>query len=195
MTSNLTSFRILVLIAATAWSLPSRADIAPSCDSLDTLITCDAKDVGKPCQGAGQCYAETCGNLAAGMTVYKCDVCATVVAAPDGGCDHTPPGTACGDGGTCAHLQPFCTSTGGYACVSPAAAQPTGPPAGESGGTGGSSGAGGGGGTGVAVCPSCKSSGGCDVAPRATGPGAIALGLLAVGMLAFLYDRRRKGRR
>jgi hypothetical protein len=191
MTSNLAPFRILVLIAATAWSLPSRADIAPGCDALDALITCDAKDVGKPCQGAGQCYAETCGNLAAGMTVYKCDVCATVVSAPDGGCDQTPPGTACGDGGTCAHLQSFCTSTGGYACVAPAGAQPTGPPAGESGGTSGSTG---GGGTGVAVCPACKGSG-CDVAPRATGPGAIALGLMIVGMAALFYDRRRKRRR
>jgi MYXO-CTERM domain-containing protein len=203
---SVAALRVLALIGATAWSLPSRADIAPTCDSLDALITCEAKDVGKACQGGGQCYAETCGNLAAGMTIYKCDVCATVVSAPDGGCDHTPPGTACGDGGTCAHLQSFCTSTGGYACVAPSTAQPSGPPAGESGGTagsgaGGSTGAAGNGGaggssggTGGAVCPSCKSSGGCDVSPRAAGPGAIALGLLVIGALAFLYDRRRKRR-
>src|SRR5665213_838211 len=171
MISNLTSFRVLVLIVVTAWSLPSRADIPAACDTLDDLITCDAKDVGKPCQGTGQCYAEVCGTLVSGMTVYKCDVCPTMVSAPDGGCDHTPPGTACGDGGTCAHLQSFCNpTTPGYGRVSPTAARPTGPPAGEGGG-------------------------GCDVGPRASGPGAIALGLLVLGMSALLYDRRRKRRR
>jgi hypothetical protein len=171
MTSHATSSAVMLSIALMAWSLPSRADIAGSCDLLDALITCDAKDVGKPCQGAGQCHAEVCGNLAASTTVYKCDVCRTTVSAPDGGCDHTTPGTPCGDGGTCEQLQSFCTSAGGYACVSLAAPRPTGPPAGEGGGSG------------------------CDVGPRATGPGAIALGLLAVGMIALIYDRRRKRRR
>jgi hypothetical protein len=199
--SRLALFRVLVLIAATAWSLPSRADIPPACDVFDALITCDAKDVGKACQGGGQCYAVACGTSTS-MTLYKCDACPAVLSAPDAGCAPSNFGTACGDGGMCSSIQAYCnTSSTKYVCAGAAPAKPTGPPAGESGGAGGnagaggSTGAGGGGGTGVAVCPSCKSNGGCDVAPRATGPGAIALGLLAAGMIALLYDRRRKRRR
>ncbi|HZL21348.1 MAG TPA: hypothetical protein VFG23_26680 [Polyangia bacterium] len=232
-TLKLTSFRVLVLIVATAWSLPSRADIPPACDVFDALITCDAADVGKACQGGGQCYAVSCGT-STHMTLYKCDACPAILSAPDAGCAPSNFGTTCGDGGMCASIQAYCnTSPTKYVCAGTAPAKPTGPPVGESGGAGGSSGAGNGGasggsggvggsgasggtgvlggssgaagtgaggstgagGTGVAVCPSCKSSGGCDVAPRATGPGAIALGLLAIGMLALLYDRRRKRRR
>jgi hypothetical protein len=202
---NLALFRILVPIVATAWSLPSRADIPPACDVFDTLITCDAKDVGKACQGGGQCYTVVCGTSTS-MTLYKCDTCPAILSAPDAGCAPTNFGTACGDGGVCRSIQAYCTSSSKYVCAGPATGTPTGPLAGESGDAGGSGGAGGsgaagsvgaggGGGTGVAVCPSCKSNGGCDVAPRATGPGAIALGLLAAGMIALLYDRRRKRRR
>ncbi len=235
-TSSSNWVRGLILIAATLWSLPSRADVAPTCAAFDALITCDARDVGKACQGGGQCYAVSCGT---GMTVYKCDACPAILSAPDAGCEPSKFGTACGDGGMCSSTQAYCnTSSTKFVCAGPTPAKPTGPPAGESGGAGGSglggggasggsgvggagagggnasggsgvggAGAGGGNasggsgvvggqsGTGAAACPSCKSSGGCDVAPRATGPGAIALALLAVGMLALLYDRRRKRRR
>jgi hypothetical protein len=216
---------VLVMLIALVWAVPSRADVAPICSAFDSLVTCDAKDVGKPCQGGGQCYAVSCGT---GMTVYKCDACPAILPAPDAGCQPSKFGTACGDGGMCSSTQPYCnTSSIKYVCAGPAPAKPTGPPVGES-GTGGGSGAGGGtatggagggvstggaggggtvtggtgggsmptgaGGTGPAACP-CGSSGGCDVAPRGTGPAAIALGLLAVGILALLYDRRRKRRR
>ena len=104
-TSNLW-FRGLVLIAATVWSLPSRADIAPTCGAFDALITCDAKDVGKACQGGGQCYAVSCGT---GMTVYKCDACPAILSAPDAGCEPSKFGTACGDGGMCSSTRPTAT--------------------------------------------------------------------------------------
>ena len=193
-TAKLALFRSLLLIVATAWSMPSRADIPPACDVLDALITCDAADVGKACQGGGQCYAVVCGTTT-GMTLYKCDTCPVILSAPDAGCAPSNFGTACGDGGVCRSIQAYCTSSTKYVCAGPATGTPTGPPAGESGGAGGSTGAGAAGGTGVAVCPSCKSNGGCDVAPRATGPGAIALGLLAMGMIALLHDLHRKRRR
>jgi hypothetical protein len=229
MTSSLKCVKRLIMVAATLWSLPSRADVAPTCNAFDALITCDAKDVGKACQGGGQCYAVSCGT---GMTVYKCDACPAILSAPDAGCEPSKFGTACGDGGMCASTQAYCnTSSTKFVCAGPTPPKPTGPPTGENGGASGSTGTAGGnglggggasggsgvgggsggtggdnasggsgvvggqGGAGVAACPSCKSSGGCDVAPRATGPGAIALGLLAVGMLALLYDRRRKRRR
>jgi len=132
------------------------------------------------------------------MTLYKCDSCPAIMSAPDAGCAPATLGTACGDGGTCSTTPAYCnTSSTKYVCSGPAPAKPTGPPAGES-GAGGSSGAGGNSGNagtgGGAACPSCGSSG-CDVAPRATGPGAIALGLLALGTAALIYDRRRKRRR
>lgn len=224
-TSNLKWLWGLVMVVATAWSVPSRADVAPTCSGFDTLITCDAKDVGKACQGGGQCYAVSCGT---GMTLYKCDACPAIILAPDAGCEPSKFGTACGDGGMCSSTQAYCnTSSTKFVCAGPTPAKPTGPPAGENGGAGGSGagsggasggtggassngGAGGGnasggsgvtggnsggGGTGAASCPTCKSSGGCDVAPRATAPGAIALALLAIGLLALLYDRRSKRRR
>jgi hypothetical protein len=201
MLTNLTSLRILVVAAAVAWASPSRADLPPTCDYFDSLITCNAADVGKPCQGGGQCYAAVCGNVGGGMTIYKCDVCPPISASADAGCAPGTSGTACGDGGTCAHIEPYCNPPSSYGCVGPAPAKPTGPPAGESAGAsgargGGGGGAGGGAGVGGAgVCPSCGKGGGCDVAPRASGPGVIALGLLIVGALALVYDRRRKRRR
>ena len=208
MTTYLSSLlRLLVLVAATAWAVPSRADVLPGCTAFDTLITCAETDVGKPCQGGGQCYAVSCGTgTAPTMTIYKCDACPAIVSAPDAGCEPSKFGTACGDGGMCSSSQAYCNTSSKYFCAGPVPPKPTGPPVGESGGTGGSGSGGasanggaggnvGGAGGGVAVCPSCKSNGGCDVAPRATGPGAIALGLLIVGMAALFYDRRRKRRR
>ena len=145
-TSSLNWFRSLVLIVATAWSLPSRADVAPTCGAFDALITCDAKDVGKACQGGGQCYAVSCGT---GMTVYKCDACPAILSAPDAGCEPSKFGTACGDGGMCSSTQAYCnTSSTKYICAGPTPAKPTGPPAGENGGAGGSTGLGGGSGMG-----------------------------------------------
>ena len=190
------SLGLLVLAAATAWALPSRADIAPTCNAFDALITCAEADVGKACQGGAHCYAVSCDT----GTVYKCDACPAILSAPDAGCAPSNFGTACGDGGTCSSIQAYCnTSATKYVCSGPAPSKPTGPPVGGGGGAGaggsGSAGAGGNGGSGVAACPSCKSSGGCDVAPRAMGPGAIALGLLTAGMAALFYDRRRKRRR
>ncbi len=247
-TSNLKLLSVLVVSIATGWALPSRADVAPTCGAFDALITCDAKDVGKACQGGGQCYAVSCGT---GMTVYKCDACPAILAAPDAGCEPSKFGTACGDGGMCSSTQAYCNSSSTkYVCAGPTPPKPTGPPAGEggaggagatggnggagatsasggnggagatsatggNGGAGATSASGGNGGAGAtsasggngalggnvgaagagAACQSCGSSGGCDVAPRATGPAAIALGLLAVGALALLHDRRRRRRR
>jgi hypothetical protein len=197
MTMSSTLLRSLVFAAVMAWALPSRADIPPACDAFDALITCAAADVGKACQGGGQCYAVSCGT-STGMTLYKCDACPAILSAPDAGCAPASFGTACGDGGTCSTTPAYCnTSAMKYVCSGPAPTKPTGPPAGEAGGSGGGGGsaAGGHGGSGqVADCPACKSSG-CDLAPRATGPGAIALGLLAVGMAALLVDRRRRRKR
>jgi hypothetical protein len=195
-TMSPTPLRSLVIAAVMAWALPSRADIPPACDAFDALITCAAADVGKACQGGGQCYAVSCGT-STGMTLYKCDACPAILSAPDAGCAPAKFGTACGDGGTCSTTPAYCnTSSMKYVCSGPAPAKPTGPPAGETGGSGGGGGsaAGGQGGRGVSDCPACKSSG-CAVAPRATGPDAIALGLLIVGLAALFYDRRRKRRR
>ena len=228
------------MVAATAWATPSRADVLPGCTAFDALITCAEADVGKPCQGGGQCYAVSCGTgMAPTMTIYKCDACPAIVSAPDAGCEPSKFGTACGDGGMCSSSQAYCNTSSKYFCAGPVPPKPTGPPIGESGGANGGVGGnvggaggnvggvggnvggaggnvggaggdvggaggdvggsvgnvGGTGGSGVAVCPSCKSTGGCDVAPHAAGPGAIALGLLIVGMAALFYDRRRKRRR
>ncbi len=207
-----------------AWSPPARADIPPTCDFEDSLITCAAADVGKPCQGGGRCYAIPC--LAAGATtstttLYKCYACATVMAAPDAGCSTTNMGTACGDGGTCTVNSSWCIGTGAkYVCASPAADQPTGPPAGEGGnggasatggavGSGGSSatggavGSGGASATGGAVgsggssaTGGSKSSGGggCTVASGVPAAAGIAVGLIAIGLGLLGAGRRRRPR-
>ena len=142
-TNSLKWLRGLIVIVAALWSLPSRADVAPTCSAFDDLITCDAQDVGKACQGGGQCYAVVCGT---GMTVYKCDACPAILSAPDAGCAPSKFGTPCGDGGTCSSTQAYCnTSSTKFVCAGPAPAKPTGPPAGE-GGAGGGSATGGSGG-------------------------------------------------
>ncbi len=120
-TAGLKWFRGLIVMVATLWSLPGRADVAPTCSAFDALITCDAKDVGKPCQGGGQCYAVSCGT---GMTLYKCDACPAILSAPDAGCAPSTFGTACGDGGTCSSTQAYCnTSSTKYVCAGTHAAQ------------------------------------------------------------------------
>src|SRR3569623_687441 len=128
-------------VALLGWTGPCRADVAPQCSSLDSLITCDQADVGKPCQGAGQCYAMYCGNEAMQSTAgYKCAACPPVLTVTDGSCSSYPQvGMPCGAGGTCSVLPSYCltaTVTTKLACTGPVPAQPTGPPLGE-GGTGG----------------------------------------------------------
>src|SRR5437762_12887505 len=79
-------------------SAPVRADIPPTCDVEASLITCAAADVGKPCQGAGQCYAVSCTATTPGTstTLYKCDACPTVLTATSVTCSTTNVGAACG---------------------------------------------------------------------------------------------------
>ncbi|HEX3906251.1 MAG TPA: hypothetical protein VH853_25745 [Polyangia bacterium] len=117
---------LLVILVGVGWAIPSRADSpAPTCAAYQSLVTCDASDVGKACTGGGQCESLFCRGDAS-MTIYKCMT----------GADAGKPVDS--------------TSTAG---------------------------------------------GGCDVAARATGPGAIALGLLLIGTAALLFERRRKARR
>ena len=58
----LASVLVLTPIVLFAAAPAARADIPPTCDEtpVASLITCAAADVGKPCQGAGQCYAVSC---------------------------------------------------------------------------------------------------------------------------------------
>jgi hypothetical protein len=204
----------------------SRADVLGTCDALSDLITCAATDVGKPCQGGGKCLAVPCsqGQLGSSPTmVYKCDACPTIVATPAGTCTYSNMGSACGGGdggaadagaGTCSIISPQCQTdlgTGKLECQNPAAAQPTGPPAGEGGGgsgglgaagsgAGGSStagsGAGGssaaGSGAGGSSTAGSTSSSGCDIAPKPPKPTQIGLGLVAAGLVIFVIDRARR---
>jgi len=139
-------------VAVLGWAVPCRADVAPLCSSLDSLITCAKDDVGKPCQGSGQCYAMYCGNEAMQSTaVYKCAACPPVVATTDGSCSsYNQLQMPCGAGGTCSVLPSYCltaTVTSKLACTGPTPPQPTGPPLGEGeGGAGGGAAGGAGGG-------------------------------------------------
>jgi hypothetical protein len=164
-------------VAALAWlAAPARAhaDLASTCDQFASLITCAAADVGKPCQGGGSCYAVSCttGTPIATNSLYKCGACPTVVPGADGGCTPSNVGSACGDGGACTDLPDFCItgSTGRFACATPPAAEPTGPPAGEGGG------------------------GGCDVSSPAPGAGLAAVALLGTGLAFLVMARRRRQR-
>jgi hypothetical protein len=169
----------LALISLAFATSPARADILGECSAITDLITCSATDVGKPCQGGGTCLSVPCSKPTAtppASMVYKCDVCPTIVSVPAGTCTISNMGTACGGGdggsGTCAIISPQCqTSTGAdkFSCQVPSTEKPTGPPAGEGG-----------------------SSSGCDISPKPTQPTAIGLGLVAVGLAAFLVDRARR---
>jgi hypothetical protein len=210
--SRFSWFSWLGALLLTFCSSTSRADIPPSCDAESSLITCAATDVGKPCQGGGQCFEIACQNGASGMKVYKCAACPTIVAAPADTCTFAKLGMTCsGDGGTgtCGVVPAYCNA-GKLACQMPAQNVPTGPPTGGAGtgggvtdggaGTGGGSTDGGGGTTGAAGTGSGgaagnKSSGGCDIAPNPPKPTAIGLGLLAIGVVAFGVDRVRRRRR
>ena len=214
---------LTLMVVATA-APPAAADLLPTCDQPSSLITCDAVDVGKPCQGGGMCYAMPCANIgAANGMVYRCDACPTVLPLPDGGCSPSNLGTPCSDGGTCSGVNGYCGATTKFVCSIPAAARPTGPPAGETGGSGGgsggsSAGAGSAGSTGTGNAGSTGTgtagssaragsgggagtstttsggSGGCDVSSPAPGAGLIAVVLLGAGVVFLLIARRRRSR-
>jgi len=190
----------IVLLAATP---PARADIPPTCDQEALLITCAAADVGKPCQGAGQCYAVSCSATTPGTTSteYKCDACPTVMPSNGAACSTTNVGTACGNGGMCTVLSSWCAGAGSkYVCATPAPAQPTGPPAGETGaaGAGGGGGAAGGGGASPSGTGGGSGSsgggGGCAVIAGAPTTAGIAAGLMAIGLGLLALSRRRRAR-
>jgi hypothetical protein len=206
------------LLAAPA----ARADIPPTCEQEASLITCAAADVGKPCQGAGQCYAVSCSASTPPTTTtteYKCDACPTVSTTSTVTCSTTNIGTACGTGATCIVLSAWCAGTGGkFVCATPAPAQPTGPPAGETGAAGaggaGTRGAAGGGGasstgaagggaagaTGAAgsAGPGPKplpiSDGGCAIGAGTETTAGIAGGLMAIGLGFLSLSRRKRSR-
>jgi hypothetical protein len=158
----------------------ARADIPPSCDTYDSLITCAATDVGKDCQTAGKCFEIHCASGAgAGSTITKCDACPNVLSGPDADCDLSNLGKACGgaDGGPgmCGVVPPHCQVPGGkFGCMTPAAQKPTGPPQTMPGGK------------------NDLDDGGCDIAPGPGKPAMIGLGLVAAGLAFFLIDRARR---
>jgi hypothetical protein len=219
----------LAMIASLAWAPGARADIPPTCDEEASLITCAAADVGKPCQGAGQCYAVSCSATTpptSTTTEYKCDACPTVLTTSTVTCSTTNIGSACGTGATCMVLSAWCVSANAsskYACATPAAAQPTGPPTGETGaggaggasttgtaGAGGTSttGAAGGGGTsttgaaggggasatGTGGASSSSGGGGCTVGSGTQTTAGIAAGLIVIGLGFLSLSRRRRPR-
>lgn len=148
------------------------ADAAAPCETYDPLIACAATEVGEPCEGAGMCYAITCGNsaMAGTTTIYKCDVCPVILAQPDGGCPAALFPSTCADGGTCRLIEPYCNTTQSmYLCAATTVAIPTGPPATASNG-------------------GC----GCSVARSVSPTGSRVSGLLFLWLAAIILDRRRK---
>jgi hypothetical protein len=152
----------------------ARADLLPSCDDVEGSIQCAATDVGKPCQGGGQCHEVLCATVGLGMgarSLYRCRSCPTVLTSSTA-CSLSNLDAACGDGdggqGRCGVIPADCEPGAKVACVIQGAV-PTGPPAGS-----GSSG------------------GGCDIAPKPPKPTMIGLGLLAFGAVAFLFDCARR---
>jgi len=202
----LVSVLTLTPIALLAAAPAARADIPPTCDMEASLITCAAADVGKPCQGAGQCYAVSCLATTPSTTTateYKCDACPTVVTTSSVTCSTTNVGTACGTGATCTVLSAWCAAAGGskYVCAMPAAAQPTGPPTGETGAAGGggasSSGAAGGGGastTGTGGASTSSGDGGCTIGAGTETTAGIAGVLIVIGLGFLSLSRRRRPR-
>src|SRR5262249_41757853 len=101
----------LALISLAFAASPARADILGECSAITDLIHCAATDVGKPCQGGGECMAIPCSASQKASMVYACDSCPTIVTVPDGTCTLGNMGTTCGnsgDGGTgtCAIISP-----------------------------------------------------------------------------------------
>ncbi|HEY6476000.1 MAG TPA: hypothetical protein VI456_05420 [Polyangia bacterium] len=217
---------VVAPVALLGWSPTVRADIPPTCDGEASLITCAAGDVGKACQGAGQCYAVPCLATSSGTTstVYKCDACPTVMPANGQACSTTNLGTACGDGGICMVLSSWCAGASSkFVCATAAAAQPTGPPTGETGAAGAGGGVSGTAGGGGASTSGTAGGGGASTSGTAGGGGAstsgtgggsstsgggggcaviagaptlagIAAGLMAIGLGLLALSRRRRAR-
>lgn len=170
----------VALATISGWSGAARADIPPTCAAQDSLITCAAADVGKPCQGGGECYEIQCSNGSSSGKVYKCDACPTVLPSADE-CSIPNLGQPCttdGGTGTCLSRPNHCVTTGTkFACLGPAGPRPTGPPSGGAAGTGGGS-------------------SGCDIAPNPPKPTMIGLSLVGLGLALLLIERaRRRSRR
>lgn len=225
---TLASILVLTPIVLLAAAPAAHADIPPTCAEQVSLITCAAADVGKPCQGAGSCYAVPClatGATTASSTLYKCDACPTVLTTSTVACSTTNIGTACGDGGACMVLSSWCAGASSkYVCGMAAAAQPTGPPTGETGAAGaggasstgaaGETGAAGGGGassTGAAGGGGASATGaggggpgpkplpssgggGCTIGAGAQTTAGIAGGLIVIGLGFLSLSRRRRAR-
>jgi len=170
--------RILTPVMLLAAAPAARADIPPTCDQEASLITCAAADVGKPCQGAGQCYAVSCSATTpptTATTLYKCDACPTVVTNSTVTCSTTNIGTDCGTGATCMVLSGWCAGAAGkFVCATPAPAQPTGPP------TGGGS--------------SSSGNGACTIGAGNETTAGIAGGLVMIGLGFLSLSRRRRSR-
>jgi hypothetical protein len=92
MSTRLSLSCLLVLVVATGWARPSRADApAQTCAAYQSFVTCNASDVGKACAGGGQCDSLFCRGDAS-MTIYKCVVesdagPAADSTSPSSGCD------------------------------------------------------------------------------------------------------------
>jgi hypothetical protein len=178
--SALSFISLVALTCAGLWAGAARADLAPTCDQIDSLVTCAATDVGKECQGGGHCFEMGCSSGSSPvMKVYKCVACPTIIDTPAGTCTFNNSGASCsgadGGSGTCAVVSGVCNSTADKAvCQVPSTETPTGPPAGSTAGGG--------------------DSGGCDVAPRPT-EGSIGIGLLIAGFVFVVIERVRRRRR
>jgi hypothetical protein len=187
-------FAALALGFVALGAAPARADIPPSCDTQASLVTCAATDVGKPCQGGGQCFEISCSSGTSSSKIYKCDTCPATIEVAAGTCGPGTFGTACGDGkGTCGALKSYCATaaSGKYACVATAQGTAGSGGGGSTGGAGatGSAGADGGADAGTTT----SSGGGCDIAPTPK-PGMIGLGLVVVGLVFFAVERLRRRR-
>lgn len=135
------SFGVAVLFAGVALissRLARAANTSADCTSFESLVACDKAQVGQRCHGAGLCYALDCQRGDGATTIYRCDVCPTILEQPDGGCEVNLFPTYCNDAGaTCRGIPPYCTGGGSliqYLCAAPVAETPTGPPARTGGG-------------------------------------------------------------
>jgi hypothetical protein len=93
--SNL--IRVAILAVGVAWTVPGRAAMEQTCESLASLADCAEADVGKVCSGGGACSQIYCRGGDAAM-VFKCS-CSPGIGVPDGGCPSdagAPPGTSPG---------------------------------------------------------------------------------------------------
>jgi hypothetical protein len=181
----------LAITVLSLWNSPSRADLLATCGP-GTAIICAATDVGKPCQGGGECLEVRCEASTGPTSVYNCVACPALVHAPSGTCTIANMGTACGDGdggtGTCGAINPSCNTTSDkYVCQGPAGAAPTGPPPVSSKSDGGGDAAGNG--------AAGSGSGGCDVMPRPPKPGTLAIVLIVFGGVFLIVDRLRRRKR